>query len=154
MEILEKEQIRGILTPIFWVFRIFGTREGYTRLAVWNIVINLAAGIAYFIHGHPLFSVVPFTVVMLNGWVLNESYKTNRQPVDPFVGFLISILWTTTAFLTIFDNPTFGFIPLLLIGGAVLTMLVIWEWVVMHVEIDTHQFLTTDEEKEEYHGIR
>lgn len=152
MNTINKKQMDKVLAPIFWVLKTFGTREGYTKLIVWNMVINLIASIAYIVQEHYFFSFVPFGIVVLCGWILNESYKTNRQPVDSFASFVITVMWTTNAFMTILGNPNFTIIPILIIGGAAMITLVSWFWVTDHIKMEIKQFLTVEEN--EHHGIR
>ncbi len=139
--------LNGALAPMFWVFEHFGTRQGYTKLVVWAMSVTLVQSLAYYLHGHPYMALVPLVLTGAAGFILNESYKTDRAPVDPFLGFFIAILWTCSAFTAITGHSDILAYLLSILMGSILSIVVIWSWFVYHIGIDVNHFLTVDEEE-------
>ncbi len=136
-----------VLAPIFWLFDRFGTRQGYTKLVAWAIGVNLIQALAYYLHGHAYLTLAPLAMAVLCGVVLNESYKTNRAPVDPFIGFIVATLWTCSAFATVIGHSELFAYLLAIVIGAVLGVAVVWSWATYHTNIDVNAFLTDDDEE-------
>lgn len=87
---------------VFWVFKNFGTRTGYTKLIA-ILIISCIIGIVADIAGdRGIIAELPVPLMIIFAiWILDMSYRKKRPPIDAFVMSLLTSIWIMDALVSI-----------------------------------------------------
>ena len=122
----QEDALGKALTPILFTFRLFGTRRGYTKLLMLCVSLCLVDIVIYAVQGLLWLSLIPSALAMGALYILDLSYKNDKQIVDAFTLFTLLLLWVFNVVVHVFSYPLLVSLILLWCSGIVFGIIVTW----------------------------